>query len=129
MYGALLHCSTRANAGDMVCIVVARASNRNEYIRMTDPENATWGTVPTFSWANLVEQDIRVPVEPNGPPLTIFYGFWLRTLQPLGHADCQITVLSNCEAPGADYVCQQSSARGNTGITCTKPKNSSGTSK
>jgi len=124
MYCAILHCNigAGADAGDKVCIVVARTSNWNEYIRERDPENVSWGTIPASSWGHLVGQQIRVPVEPNEPPLKIFYGFWLRTLQPPSHAKCHITILSNCQAPETDYVCQYSSAQGNTGIVRISPK-------
>jgi hypothetical protein len=62
-------------------------------------------------------------------PLTIFYGFWLRALQPPGHAKNHITLLSSCDPPEEDYLCQHNSAQGNTGIVRINPKDSSDTSK
>jgi hypothetical protein len=121
----MLHCTSSPDT--RICIVLTRTSNVDEYIRVRDPigRSRCWISSPSEESLTFLTQPLRVPVEPSEPPLIIFYGFWLRTIQPPGHAGCQITVLSNCEASGADYVCQHNSAQGNTGLVRISPKDSS----
>jgi hypothetical protein len=124
-FRAVLHC---AEAENRVFIVLTRLSNKHEYVRVRDPANISQGTIPE-STDFLKRQEIRVPVSPNEAPIPIFFGFWLRTLQPVGYDQFRITILSNCESPERDYICQQHFNQGNTGIVCLEPKSSSDSSK
>ena len=56
--------------------------------------------------------------------MSIFNGFWLRTLQAPGHDKSQTTLISNCQPPDADYVCQHDYDQGVAGVVHIDPKKS-----
>jgi hypothetical protein len=124
-YRAVLHC---AEAESRVYIVLSRLSNDLEYVRVRDAANISRGVIPE-SMDFLERQQIRVPVTPTKAPIPIFFGFWLRTLQPLGYNQCEITVLSKCKSPEEGFICQQHGDQGNTGIVRIEPKTTSDVSK
>ncbi|PMD12706.1 hypothetical protein NA56DRAFT_638772 [Hyaloscypha hepaticicola] len=122
---AVLHC---AEAENRVFIVLGETSDEHEYVRVRDPGNVSQGVIPEPQH-DVREQLIRVLVAPHKAPISIFYGFWLRTLKPLGHERCRITSLSNSRRPEPGYICQQRYDQGNTGIVCIKPKDNSNSRK
>lgn len=126
---ALLHCARGVASGPRIFIVLARTSHRGEYLRVRDPAQASQGTVQIKEGFSPRIKQIRIPVDPSEPPSSIFYGFWLRTLQPLGYERCHIAILSNCETSEPDCICQRRYDQGNTGIVYIKPKPSVSSSK
>lgn len=58
---------------------------------------------------------IYVPIDPKKPPIRTYFGFWLGTLQPPGHTESLINILSNSPAPEGSYICRQNNDQGNTG--------------
>jgi hypothetical protein len=140
-FRAALNCANRVSPDENIFIVVAFLSEQSgtyEFVRVRDNVNVSQGTMRlppedvdrmdifdfldsgTFEGTRI---DMRVPIVPRKPPQTIFYGFWLRALQPPGYAQSHITILSNCQHTEANYICQQSLDQGNTGIVHIAPGN------
>jgi len=124
-YLAVLHC---AEAESRVYVVLAGLSSDLEYLPVRDPANISRGIIPE-SIDLLERQQIRVPVAPTEAPIPIFFGFWLRTIQPLEYGQCQVTILFNCKSPEQGYLCQQHCNQGNTGIVRVEPKTTADGSK
>lgn len=115
-YSALLHCAHRDKPEDNVSILIAPTSDEAIYVRVRDVGDGGHTLVPSLDQARFREQQVRVLVDPAEPPETIFYGFWLRTLQPPGHAQHQTVVLSNSRAPGTDLIHQRVCSQGIAGL-------------
>jgi hypothetical protein len=127
---ALLNCRVEAHSRrhvyhKHVFIIISRTSH-DTYVRVRDVKNISWGLAfrPYRHWT-FRDQELQFPVDPQEPPETIFYGFWLRTLQPPGWDQSDISILSNCPADEADYICQLDSGQGNTGLVNFKLKGES----
>jgi Heterokaryon incompatibility protein (HET) len=120
---ALLHCKEKAVPGKGIYMVIARTSGEDTYVRVRDVKNISRGL--TDLNLRLGEWELRFPVDAKDPPVKIFYGFWLRTLQPPGWAESEITILSNCRTDEADHICQLDRKQENTGIVLFKPRNDS----
>ena len=113
-YRVILHC---AGAGSRVYVVLARLSNE----RLRDPAEISRGVIPEPDDL-LNRQEIRVLVTPNEALVPMFFGFWLRTFQPPGYDQCEVTILSNCKSPAQDYLYQERYDQGSTCIICLQPK-------
>ncbi|MCJ1455173.1 hypothetical protein MMC28_005527 [Mycoblastus sanguinarius] len=120
-YSALLHCTHRANPDDNVSILVTTTSNEGQYVRVRDVGDAGQTLISSSHRARFIKQQIHVLVDPTEPPVNTFNGFWLRTLQPPGYAQCQTVVLSNSLAPGTDYIYQHDYSQGITGLVHMRP--------
>ncbi|KAE9369059.1 HET-domain-containing protein [Stipitochalara longipes BDJ] len=120
-YLAVLQCSHGYEIEKATSIVLARTKTEDEFVRVKDVEGVSVWQVPTPKH-QVQKRLIRVPVAPDVAPATIFYGFWLRTIQPRGYNQCDITILSNSEAPELGFICQKREDQGNTGIVRIKPK-------
>jgi hypothetical protein len=55
-------------------------------------------------------------MDPQEPPLTISYGFWLQNLTPPEYTNSRILALSNCYTREPDYIYQLSDNQGIAGI-------------
>ena len=119
---AALHCTDRDYLDSTSYILIARTSTAGEYVRVRNTINVSRGLVPSGHWTRLLERQIRVPVDPTQPPMNIFNGFWLRTLQPPGHNQCHTIILSNSQTSNADYISQHEYKPGVSGIVHMKPK-------
>ena len=115
-YLALLHCTHRAKPDDNVSILITPTSDEAIYVRVRDVGDAGHTLIPSTHQARFAKQQIRVLVDPTEPPVNVFNGFWLRTLQPPGYAQHEAVVLSNSRAPGADYVYQHEVSQGLAGL-------------
>lgn len=115
-YLAALHCTDRGHPNSKKFILIGGTSTESGYVRMTKAGIASQGLVQKGDWARFKKREIRILVNPTEPPLNIFNGFWLRTLQPPGYINSRTTILSNCQASEADHVYQQEYSQGVTGI-------------
>jgi hypothetical protein len=135
-YKAILHCASGVASDRDVFIVLARSSESgNRYLRVRDPMGVSQGTIPAIGKLERLEgsevvvpryynsKEIRVPLNPSEPPKSIFYGFWLRTIELPGHTRSHPKILSNCPTSEPDYICQQSEDQGNTGIARMEEEN------
>ena len=132
-YVAGLHCTDRAFPESRTFILISNnTSTEGEFVRVRNAkkfsqgliQTGDLGLIQTGDLARYQEWQIRVPVAPTEPPVSIFNGFWLRTLQPPGHDKCQTTLISNCQPPEADYVCQHDYDQGVAGVVHIDPKKS-----
>ena len=121
-YAATLHCTDRAFPESRTFILIGNTSAEGEFLRVRDAKKLSRGLIQTGDLARYKERQIRVSGAPTEPPMSIFNGFWLRTLQPPGHDKCQTTLISNCQPPGADYVCQHDYDQGVAGVVHIDPK-------
>ncbi|KAF2489671.1 hypothetical protein BU16DRAFT_585902 [Lophium mytilinum] len=117
---AVLNCTTTLRAHVAVGLIIARLPNDNTYVRVRDHDDSSMITIEDI--LKLPRRRINVPIYPCEPPKRTFFGFWLRTLQPPGHTESDVVILSNCQPPGEDYVFQHDYCQGNAGIVCIKPK-------
>ena len=127
-YHAILNCTFRASPEDRIAITVTGLETENEYVRV----NRTLDGTTTFSLSDLQRfknrpvgakrRLIRVPSDPNDPPLNRTYGFWLRTIKPPGHNDCVTKILSRTHQPMKSFVCSEDDTRGTVGIVSLKPR-------
>lgn len=124
IYFATLNCINRACPESRVYIMIGNTSTEGEFVRVRDAKKLSRGLVQPDDLTQFQERQIRVSVTPTQPPVNIFNGFWLRTLQPPGHDECQTTLISNCQPPEADYVCQHEYDQGVAGIVHIDPRNS-----
>ena len=115
-YLAALQCTDRAYPDSKKFILVARTSTENVYVRVRKAEIVSQGLIQKGEWTRLEKRQIRVLVDPTEPPLNIFNGFWLRTLQPPGYDRAQTTILSNSQTSEADHVFKQEYSHGVIGI-------------
>ena len=122
---AMLHCTKRSRPKERIAIVIARTANKNEYVRVKDHADISRASVLEDHEMYLEYWDIRVSADPIEPPLSFFFGFWVRTLHPPSRTDNLITLLSNCDSSDPEYIYQCSSSQGNTGIARIEPRNGS----
>ena len=123
-YVAALHCTDRAFPESRTFILIGNTLTEGEFIRVRDAKKLCRGLIQTGDLARYQDRQIRVSGAPTQPPVSIFNGFWLRTLQPPGHDKCQTTLISNCQPPEADYICQHDYDQGVAGVVHIDPKKS-----
>ena len=121
-YSALLHCTHRDNPYANVSILIAPTSDETTYVRVRDVGDGGHTLIRSSDQARFAKQQVRVLVDPVEPPLTIFYGFWLRTLQPPGYAEHQTVMLSNNRAPRTDLIRQQECSQDLAGLVHMRSK-------
>ena len=121
-YSALLHCTHRAKPDNNVIILITPTSNEADYVRVRGVADVTCTLISSSHQARVIKQQIHVLVDPTEPPVNIFNGFWLRTLQPPGYAQHQTVVLSNSRAPGTDYIYQHEYSQGLAGLVNMRSK-------
>ena len=119
-YSALLHCTQRDKPVDNVSILITPTSDEMVFVRVRDVGDGGHTLIPFSDQEPYIKQQIRVLVDPTEPPMTIFYGFWLRTLQPPGYAQHQTVVLSNSRAPRTDLIHQHKYSQGLAGLVHTR---------
>lgn len=95
-YYALLNCTYKSSPDSRIAIIISRTSTEtdDEYARVDG--GYTGGLLPvTYSDpAGFTARPVHIPTDPSEKPLGHAYGFWLRTLKPPGHEDCEIRILS-----------------------------------
>ena len=121
-YSALLNCTHRDKPGDNISILITPTPDEAIYVRVRDVGDGSHTLIPSSDQAGFTEQQIRVLVDPTEPPVTTFYGFWLRTLQPPGYAQHQTVVLSNSPAPGTELIHQHECSQGLAGLVHMRSK-------
>ena len=121
---ATLHCTDRDDRDCTSYILIAKTSAAGEYVRVRNTMNASRGLIPSNQSTRFKKRQIRISVDPTQPPMSIFNGFWLRTLQPPGHDQCHTIILSNSQTSNTDYICQREYKPGVIGIVHMKPKES-----
>ena len=122
-YVVALNCTDRAFPESRTFIWIGGTSTIGVSVRIMDAKGLSRGLIQIGDLARYQERQIRVSGAPTQPPVNIFNGFWLRTLQPPGHDNCQTTLMSNCQPPEADYVCQDEYDQGVAGIVHIGPRN------
>ena len=123
-YVAALNCTDRAFPEKRTFILIGNTSTKGESVRVRYANKLSRGLIQIGDLAEDQERQIRVSGAPTQPPVNIFNGFWLRTLQIPGHDECRTTLISNCQPPEADYVCQDEYDQGVAGIVHIDPRNS-----
>ena len=123
-YSALLHCTHKDNPSANVSILIAPTSDETTYVRVRDVGDGGHTLIRSSDQARFTEQQVRALVDPAEPPVTIFYGFWLRTLQAPGYAQHQTVVLSNSSAPRTDLIRQHESSQGLAGLVHMRSRSS-----
>ena len=105
-YLARLNCINSAYPDCYLAITIAKTSNtpRSEFVSVMDHPVPSQTHYLEKNFENLKPRQVRVPVDPRNPPVTIFNGFWLRTLEPPNHPKSQITILSDRPTSDPDYV-------------------------
>ena len=121
-YYAILNC-TRLNSPDSrVAILLTRLSTENEYLRANKGLAGGRFLIAPSDFNAFTDRPVRIALEPTEFPPNEFYGFWLRTLEPPGHTDCEVRVLSRSEGSEADKVCLGELQYGTAGIVHFQPK-------
>ena len=93
---------------------------------MRDTRNIGQGLIPAENLTPFQEQQIRVQVDPIKSSVNdILNGFWLRTLQPPSHHQCQTTTLSKCQNHEAGHIFHGGYKKGVTGVVHLDPVHSS----
>lgn len=95
-YYALLNCAYKSSPDTRIAIVISRTSieTDDEYARVLGGCPGGTIRVPYSDPAGFTGRPVHIPIDPLESPLNHAYGFWLRTLQPPGHEDCQKRILS-----------------------------------
>ena len=121
-YFAVLNCTEGGQLGSRIFILVGKTLMSGEYVRLRDVQSAGRGLILSEEITHIEEQQIRVLVDPKRPSTeNVLNGLRLRTLQPPGHDQCQITILSNCQTDKTDHVYQDERNRGLAGIAHFNP--------
>ncbi len=123
-YRAMLHCADPTRHKSRVGIMIAQWQDgpSTGFVRVMRPNHPSQRSFPR---SRLMEETIIFPInpsEPKVPVVPIYCGFWLRTLQPPGYADCDVTVLSRCPVSDPNFISQDYHSQGNTGVVRLKPK-------
>ena len=126
-YRAVLNC-TDQSPQRRIAILVARIENEQDFVRVKTSQDLSRISVEASKTRSLKQRLIRVPINPQAPPLNHVYGFWLRTLQPPGHAECNPVILSSGLSSETDRVCVSERGIGTAGIVHFQPKKGSSTS-
>lgn len=121
-YYAILNCTDKFYPDAKVFIYLAKTAIEGNYVRIRDEESGNRGLMKSGHRNSSKERQIRVSVDSTDPPLSIYYGFWLRTIRPPDYDKCQMTILSNDRTSEADYICQHYYDQGVAGIVRMKPE-------
>ena len=121
-YYAILNCTRRTSPDSRVAILLTRLSTENEYIRANKGLTGGSFLIAPSDFNAFTDRSVRIAQEPTELPPNDFYGFWLRTLEPPGHADCEVRILSRSEGSAADKVCLGEMQDGTAGIVHFEPK-------
>ena len=121
-YYAILNCTEKSDPDAKVSICLAKTAIEGNYVRIRNEGSDSRGLMKSGRRNPSKERQIRVSVEPTDPPLSIYYGFWLRTIQPPDYDKCQMTILSNNRTSEADHVSQHYYDQGVAGIVRMKPE-------
>ena len=119
---AVLNCTRRTSPDSRVAILLTRLSNENEYLRANKGLTGGRFLIAPSDLKTCADRPVRIALEPTELPSNEFYGFWLRTLEPPGHADCEARILSRSERSEADKVCLGETQYGTAGIVHFEPK-------
>lgn len=124
-YFALLNCTEKPPSNRRLAIFIRRSSTDGEFLRIRDLRGISkiLKTIPQTR--TLIERLLRVSIDPKEPPLSRFYGFWLRTLEPPDHEHRQTTILSKHQPLDAEYVFLEEYNYGTAGIAHIEPKSKS----
>ena len=122
IFRVLLHCTRKANPDSKFFITISQTFGDETFVRVRDLENIGEGLTNILSGREVI---IRFPVDPKTPPVITFFGFWLRTLQPPGYDESEITIISTSTAPEPDYIQQINQGQGDIGFVSLKPTNNS----
>ena len=125
---AKLNCTDRASPDSNVFILISKTCNQDQFVRVRDEKNVSQESISVLDQSRFKEKRIRVLINALVPPLNNAYGFWLRTLQPPGHAQCGTRILSNAPTHEVDHVFQHDYSREWAGVVHFHPLNSCGNS-
>jgi hypothetical protein len=118
---AFLMCTDKARSDGEFSIYVSKIFDDETFARVRDWDGDTYNAGAS---ALGHDRSFRFPVEPSIPPVSISYGFWLRTLELPGHGQSNATILSASPSTQADLIWQGSGHEGITGLVRFGPKQS-----
>ena len=118
---AVLNCTKGSRPDHRIVILIRRLDGEDEYIRVNQSFRGGTRLNPPSTFANSTFRQIHVSIAPVAPPPDIFYGFWLRTLAPPGHASCTTTALSKGRQLEKDKICLDEEDSGTAGIVSFEP--------
>lgn len=125
-YIAVLNGNDKTYPYSRIFILIGSISMEGEYFRVRDTRNIGQGLIPAENLTPFQEQQIGVQVDPIKPPVNdILNGFWLWTLRPPGHHQCQTTTLSKCQNHEAGHIFHGGYNKGVTGVVHSDPVHSS----
>ncbi|KAL5410341.1 hypothetical protein PMIN04_010678 [Paraphaeosphaeria minitans] len=124
IFDALLHCTDEHVPDKRLCISISKVFEDEAYVRVRDLENTQQGQLGERPSDKKEKRLLHFAMEPKTPPVTIVYGFWLRTLQLPGHNVSDIAIVSN-SPPLEDGYIQQVSRGSDTGMVQIRPKDKS----
>lgn len=125
-YYAYLHSTNQNSPNSRFAIFLERLPTEGQYARTRSAQGQSISLMQQISpgWNN-VRRDIRVRQDPTEAFSTTAYGFWLRTLRPPGHDDCQMEILSRSQPTLRDRIYIAPGACHTAGIVSLKPKKGS----
>jgi hypothetical protein len=109
-YRASLHCAKKSRPDQNCYIIISKSSNAGggTFLRVRDVQGVSIGI---SDFKVLVDppkavspQEVQIPVTPTVPPITIVFGFWLRSLRPPGSSRGSTHILSSAPAPQRDHL-------------------------
>jgi len=106
-----LHCMDKAKPKNRSYITISKVFREETYVRIRDVGVFDERQSPLGG----NQRTMRFPVNPRAPPVVIFYGFWLRTLEPPGYQERNICISSASPAIDPTYI-QQKRKGGITGL-------------
>ena len=122
-YLAFLHCRNQKspNANTRYAILIARLPTNGQYARVMNAQGVS--LLLSGVDTNSIVRELRIRQNLLEPPLNITYGFWIRTLQPPGHDQCQIRTLSRVKSIESDHVSLPPGSVGTAAIVSLEPTN------
>lgn len=108
-------------------IYVVKLPTQGQYARVmgNNDQSIALMEMPRAGWS-LVRREILIRQNPVEAPSNVSYGFWLRTLHPPGHSECQTAILSRSKSSQPDRTCIAPNSCHTAGIVSLKPMKSSG---
>ncbi|KAK5121999.1 hypothetical protein LTR85_004571 [Meristemomyces frigidus] len=104
-YYAFLNCTAGEPLANKCAIFLVKLPSQGQYARARNAhgKSVVLMQVPPEGW-NFLRREILVRQDPAEAPSNVAYGFWLRTLEPPGHSDCDMTVLSRSQESALDRI-------------------------
>lgn len=122
IFDALLHCTEEDRPYKKFFISISKTFGSETYVRVRNLQDLIQGLVSE----NPGKENRRLlhfVIEPKTPPVTIIYGFWLRTLRLPGREASDMSIVSNSPPLESGYI--QKTSNGDAGMVQLQPKDQS----